>query len=402
MRSYYAGTVGHLSEATVLRYIKSHKGKQVILSYKYRIEPNKTQSALLSEMLGDFCRLYNAALEHRIEAYRKGVSVKCNEQIVTLPIIRRDMPEHGRWSCTAQQQVLRKLDKTFQAFFGRIKRGAKAGFPRFRASARYHAADFRVGDGLTIRKSGKIGIVGVPGEIKVRWHRALASKPQSAILTLQAGKWYVVLHVEVEAADRAGPDSIGIDFGLTALVALSNGETVARPGWTKHAAKCLRKRQRTVARCKRGSRVRRKRVAALAKFNARIGTRRRDFCHKLTRDLVNRFGRIAIEKLNIKGLASGMLAKHVNDAAWAQIAAMLRYKAESANIEIVEVDPRGTSQTCPECGIVAAKTLATREHRCECGCVLDRDVAAAIVVHQRAFGFSPGTGHGRLSGPVAA
>ena len=83
----------------------------MLLSYKFRIEPNRTQAAALSEMLRDFCRLYNAGLEHRIEAYRKGVSVKVNEQIVTLPIIRRDMPEQGRWSCTAQQQVLRKLDK---------------------------------------------------------------------------------------------------------------------------------------------------------------------------------------------------------------------------------------------------------------------------------------------------
>lgn len=374
----------------------------MILSYKFRVYPNRTQAAALGEMLRDFCQLYNAGMEHRIEAYRKGVSVKCNEQIVTLPIIRRDIPEQGRWSCTAQQQVLRKLDKSFKAFFGRIKRGGKAGFPRFRASARYHAADFRVGDGLTIRKSGRLGIVGVPGEIKVRWHREMPSNPKSAILTRQSGKWFVVFNVEVETVERAGPDSVGIDFGLTALVALSNGETVARPGWTKRAAHGLRRRQRAVARCKRGSKVRRKRVAALGKYHARIGNRRRDFCHKLTRDLVNRFGRIAVENLNIKGLAAGMLAKHVNDAAWAKITAMLRYKAENAGCEFVEVDPRGTSQTCPECMAVAAKTLATREHRCECGCSLDRDVAAAKIVHFRAFGFVPGTGIGQLTQRVAA
>lgn len=373
-----------------------------ILSYKFRIEPSRAQAAALSEMLRDFCRLYNAGLEHRIAAYAKGVSVKVNEQIVALPVIRRDMPEQGRWSCTAQQQVLRKLDKSFKAFFGRIKRGAKAGFPRFRASARYHAADFRVGDGLTIRKSGRLGFVGVPGKIKVRWHREMPGKPQSAILTRQAGKWFVVFHVEAETVDRAGPDSVGIDLGLTALVALSNGETIARPGWTKSAAAGLRRRQRAVARCKRGSKVRRKRVAALAKYHARIGNCRRDMCHKLTRDLVNRFGRIAVENLNIKGLARGMLAKHVHDAAWAQIVAMLRYKAESASCEFVEVDPRGTSQTCPECGIIAAKTLATREHRCECGCSLDRDVAAAKIVHFRAFGFPGGAPGGQLTQRVAA
>ena len=95
-------------------------------------------------------------------------------------------------------------------------------------------------------------------------------------------------------------------------------------------------------------------------------------------------------------------AKDVNDAAWAQFVSMVRYKAECAGCEVVEVDPRGTSQMCPECGTVAEKTLAERTHRCDCGCVLDRDVAAAMVVHYRAFGFWPGAGLRTLSEPVAA
>src|SRR4051812_5056204 len=126
-------------------------------------------------MLGDFCDLYNCALDHRISAYAKGVAIRYNEQAAALPQIRRELPDQGRWSATAQQQVLRRLDKSYAAFFGRVKRGTKAGFPRFRARARYHAADFRVGDGMTLRKPGKLGFVGVPGEVKVKWHRALPS-----------------------------------------------------------------------------------------------------------------------------------------------------------------------------------------------------------------------------------
>jgi len=109
--------------------------------------------------------------------------------------------------------------------------------------------------------------------------------------------------------------------------------------------------------------ARSKRKAALAKFQGRAAAKRRDHLHKVARKLVTRFGRIGIEDLNIKGLTGGMLAKHVHDAAWAQLTAMLDYKAASAGVELVKVDPRGTSQTCPECGIVAAKTLAEREHR---------------------------------------
>lgn len=368
------------------------------LSYKFRIEPTRAQAAALGEMLADFCQLYNAGLEQRIDAYRRrGVSVTYKMQADELKAIRCAAPDLARWSFSAEQQVLRKLEKTFKAFFARGR-----GFPRFRARARYHAADFRVGDGLTIRRSGRIGFVGIPGEIRVRWHRAWPSRPKSAILTRQCGKWYVVFHFDVAALERASPDSIGIDLGLTSLIALSNGETEPRPNWTKRAAKGLRKRQRALSRCKRGSKTRAKRRAALARYQERIACRRRDHLHRVSRDLVNRFGRIAIEDLNVKGLARSALAKHVADASWAQLTAMLDYKAASAGVEIVRVDPRGTSQTCPECGTVAAKTLAEREHRCDCGCRLDRDVAAAMVVHQRAFGFSPGAGLGRLSERVAA
>lgn len=374
----------------------------MILGYRYRIEPSNAQSALLSDMLADFCELYNAALEHRIRAYEKGVAIRCYEQSAALPIMRRDLPHIGRWSATAEQQVMRKLDKTFKAFFGQVKRGDRAGFPRFKARARYHAADFRVGDGMTIRKNGRLTFVGVPSEIKVRWHRDLPSEPKSCVLSRNAGKWYIIFHVEVAPVERAGPDAVGIDLGLTNLVALSNGETVARPNVTKKNAHKLRRAQRALARCERGSKVRRKRKLLVAKLQSRIANTRRDFLHKESRKIVNRFGRIALEDLNIKDLARGMLAKDVHDAAWNTFVSMIRYKAESAGCEMTEVDPRGTSQTCPECGAIVKKTLAERVHRCDCGCILDRDVAAAMVVHYRAFGFWPGTGLGSLTEQDAA
>jgi putative transposase len=374
----------------------------MILSYRYRIQPNKAQEIALTEMLCDFCALYNGALEHRISAYKRGISIKCNEQIVTLPEIRRDLPHQGRWSATAQQQVLRKLDKTYKAFFARVKRGQTPGFPRFRACDRYHAADFRVGDGMTIRTSGKLTFVGVPGEIKVRWHREMPSKSKSCILSRNADKWFIIFHVDVAPTERASPDVVGLDMGLTSFVAQSNGEIVKRPNFTKRHAAKLRRLQRALARCKRGSNVHRKRKATIARHHAYIANSRRDFLHKNARKIVNRFGRIAVEALNIKGLASGILAKSVNDASWGQFVSFIRYKAESAGCELIEVDPRGTSRECPKCHAIAAKTLAERTHRCPCGCVLDRDVAAATIVHYRAFGFVPGAGSGLLTWPATA
>jgi len=262
----------------------------------------------------------------------------------------------------------------------------------------------RVGDGLTLKRSERLGVVGVPGEIKVGWHRPLPddAKLGAAVVSRSCGKWFVCFQIEVpDTEPRPDFSPVGIDLGLSSLVALSTGETEDTPAWTRRAAQGLRRRHRALARCKPRSGVRAKRKAALARYQAKVANRRRDFLHKLSAALAGRFSHLAMEDLNTKGLARGMLAKPVHNAAWATLVGMVSYKAERAGGLARLVDPRGTSRTCPECGTVAAKTLAEREHRCECGCVLDRDVAAAREILRRAD-FRPGTGLGAPSERIAA
>ncbi|GJE52154.1 IS200/IS605 family transposase ISMex45 [Methylobacterium tardum] len=279
--------------------------------------------------------------------------------------------------------MLRRLQQAYAAFF---KRGY--GFPRFRAAARYHAATFRFGDGLSLRKDGRLGIVGVPGGIKAVWHRKLPKDATiaTAIVTRQQGKWYVVFSVEAAFADACGTGTVGIDLGLNSLVATSDGEIIPAPRYARRAHTAQRRRQRALARCQRGSRRRLKAKARLAAASAKIARQRRDHLHKLSRSLVSRYQGIAFEDLNLTGLKKGMLARSVHDAAWSTLVQFVRFKAASAGAEVVLVDPRGTSQTCPSCGAIKPKALKERQHRCTCGCVLDRDVAAAKIVHRRAFG----------------
>jgi putative transposase len=328
------------------------------------------------------------------------MSLRYGHQAGELKACRAADPDGlGRWSFSALQQVLRRLDQTYAAFFRRGR-----GFPRFRASARFHSATLRVGDGLTLRTDRRLGVVGVPGSLKTVWHRELPPDAQlgTAILTRQQGRWYVVLSVEAAFAETCGTGTVGIDLGLNSLIATSDGETVAMPRFARRAQKAQRRRQRALARCQRGSRRRLRAKARLAAGSARIARQRRDHVHKLSRSLVLRYRGIAFEDLNMAGLTKGMLARSVHDAAWSLLVQLVRYKAESAGAEVVLVDPRGTSQTCPDCGTVKAKTLAERRHRCACGTDLDRDVAAARVVHERAFGSGRDSGLRRTSQRVAA
>jgi putative transposase len=372
----------------------------VIRTFKFRLRPNKAQAVALNAMLRDCCALYNACLEQRIDAYRRrGLSLRYGNQAAELKAVRAAEPAFARWSFTALQQVLRRVDKTFAAFF---KRGR--GFPRFRSRARFDSVDMRVGDGLTIRKSRRLGIVGVPGGIKVRWHRELpeGAKLGHAVVSRQVGKWFVCFQAEWEAetASHTGP-AVGIDLGLNSLIATSDGETVQAPRLARKAAAALRRRQRALARCRRGSNRRRKAKARLVAASAKVANQRRDFAHKLSRALVDRYGLIAFENLNLTGLKRGMHARSVHDAAWSQIVQFTTYKAEGAGRTVALVDPRGTSQECPDCGTIKPKRLAERMHRCDCGCALDRDVAAARIVLWRATS-GPGTGLRTPSQRVAA
>ncbi|SFM82380.1 RNA-guided endonuclease InsQ/TnpB family protein [Methylobacterium pseudosasicola] len=359
-----------------------------IRSYKYRIRPNAQQQRLLGEMLSGFCALYNAGLQQRIEAYRRrGITLRASQQNAELTAIRAAEPDGiGRWSYSALGWVLRRLDQTYAAFF---KRGR--GFPRFRSAARYHSATYRFGDGLTIGKDHRLKVLGVPGGIKVVWHRKLPENGRrgTAILSRQQGKWYVIFSVEAEYAECCGTGTVGIDLGLNSLIATSDGETVKAPRLERKAHKAQRRRHRALARCQKGSKRRSKAKARLASGAAKIARQRRDHLHKLSRSLVSRYRSIAFEDLNMAGLRKGLFARSIHDAAWSTLVQFTTYKAESADASVVLVDPRGTSQNCPSCGTIKAKKLSERRHCCDCGCELDRDIAAAKIVHQRAFENGP-------------
>lgn len=370
-------------------------------SYKYRLRPNREQSAALNAMLRDFCGLYNAGLQQRIEAYRRRrISLGYAHQANELKACRAADPDGlGRWSFTALQQVLRRLSQAYAAFF---KRGR--GFPRFRPTARYHAATFRFGDGLTIKKDRRLGIVGVPGAIKAVWHRDIPedAKLATAIVSRQQGKWYAVFSVEAAFAETCGTGTVGIDLGLNSLIATSDGATIPAPRYARRAQSAQRRRQRALARCRIGSKRQIRAKARLAATSAKIARQRQDHLHKLARALVSRYQGIAFEDLNLAGLKRGMLARSIHDAAWALLVQFTTYKAASASAEVKLVDPRGTSQTCPACGTIKAKTLRERLHCCTCGCTLDRDVSAAQIVHQRAFGSGRDIGLQDISQRVAA
>ncbi len=227
----------------------------------------------------------------------------------------------------------------------------------------------------------RLDLAGI-GKVKIKLHRPLEGRLKQVTITLDGdGHWYACMCCDDVAAKPLPPtgQSVGLDVGITTFAALSDGTMVANPRHYENTQAKLRRSQRTLARRKnKRSNRRRKSVAVLRGQHAKIARQRLDFHHKIAADIVRRFDSIAVEKLNVAGLAKSRLAKQIIDAAWAQFTTILASKAECAGREFVAVDPRGTSQECSGCGATVRKDLSVRIHSCPgCGLVLDRDENAA-------------------------
>ena len=358
--------------------------------YRYRLYPTRAQHVVMLGTLWLLRELYNAALQHRSDVYRRtGETVSAYSQMRELAGIREVRPEFEKIHTHLLQDAITRLDRAFSAFFRRCKAGEKPGYPRFKGRDRYRTFTFKDAshnNGVRLAAGGKrVKLSGV-GNVKLKMHRPVEGRIKQASVTLSGdGHWYVAFAcdgVQPKPLPATGA-SIGVDVGITTFAALSNGEMVANPRPYETAQRVLGKAQRVVSRRKRGSHRRRKALGRLAKRNNKVACVRRDFHHKTALNLVRRFDVIAVENLNVKGLAQMALAKQVHDAGWAQFTTILRAKAESAGREVVAVDPRGTSQECSGCGVVVKKGLGVRVHTCTCGRVLDRDTNAAINIKNR-------------------
>jgi putative transposase len=226
---------------------------------------------------------------------------------------------------------------------------------------------------------------------------------QKVTISYRGGRWQAAFSVRhlvatlVPPQDRtAAGRAVGLDAGLKHLVTLSipvRGLTdpdghVANPAVLSRHLKHLRKLDRAIARCERGSKNR-TRLLVRARLHGRITKTRALELHRVTGELVRCFGAIGIEDLNLAGMSGrkGRLGRSVADASLGQLRRQLTYKTADRGATLICVDRYyPSSKTCSSCGSVKAKLdRGTRVFECEhCGVVLDRDVNAACNIAREA------------------
>lgn len=364
----------------------------IVKTFEYKIKHTQSFTKAAGRMLEMSRFVYNCGLEHRILRYRQGRPIGFYEQSRELTEAR-ELADVGNCIRAIQVDALERLDLAFKAFFRRLNGGETPGFPRFKGHSRYSTFSQKI---ERYRRSpltrDVLKIPGV-GTVKVRLSRPIEGKVKMLRITRRADGWYALLICELpkpEPLPKTGL-SVGVDVGLTHLATLSDGTKIENPRHLRRAAKALKRSQQALSRAKKRSAGRMKARQRVALRHLKVQRARKDFHHKMTSDLVNRFDRIAVEDLEIPNMMKNRaLAKSIADAGWGQFTSILASKAENAGREFVRVPAAYTSQTCSACGHRQKIPLAVRTFACtKCSHKLDRDHNAAINIGRSAPKFTP-------------
>jgi putative transposase len=378
--------------------------------YQYRFYPTDQQRQSLAQLFGCVRVVWNDALAICKQSEKKPKSTELQKVVITQAKQTVERAWLGDVSCVPLQQSVADLETAFKNFFDSCKgkrKGRKVGYPKFKKRIGKQSARFRIG-GFSIK--GDSVYLAKIGDVLPIWSRELPSPPSSVtVIKDAANRYFLSFVVEIEPVQtEAKNHSIGIDLGIKTFAAMSNGEMVKSPDYSK-LDKRLRRKQKQLARQVKGSRRREKTRLQIAKLHNQIADTRKDFLHKLSTRVVNENQVIALEDLNVSGMVKNRkLARAISMQGWREFRVLCEAKSEKLGREfniISRWEP--TSQICSDCGYKWGKLdLSIRSVLCiNCGSEHDRDENAAKNINQVGIGHchdSKRTRIDRKTTPVAS
>ena len=350
-------------------------------AFKYRFYPTQEQETLLRKTVGCCRFVYNRSLAMRSEAWTQNKE-RLSGYDLQKKITIWKKEEETKWlsevSNVPLQQSVCNLEVAFQNFFA-----TRARYPNFKkkdsgGSCRFTTSGFRI-------KNGEVWLAKTKTPLNIVWSRPLPENSPPSQCTVRitpSGEWFISFLCDVEIEKLPAIDKhIGIDMGLTALVATSDGELINNPKPYKAHKRKLAHAQKHLARKVKGSKNRQKAKVKVARVHRKISDIRKDQLHKLTTRLVRENQSIAIEDLAVRNmLKNHCLAGSISDSGWHTLKSMLEYKCNWYGRELRVIDRWfPSSKTCHECGHVAEKMpLEVRDWTCpQCEAVHNRDINAA-------------------------
>lgn len=347
-----------------------------ILTHKIKLDATYKQQVYFRKACGIARFAWNWALARWNEKYQAKIKTSALELKKEFNALKDSVfpwvYEVTKYAC---QQPFIYLKKAFQAFFNK-----KAKYPQFKKKGIRDS--FYVG-GDQLKTEGYRVKIPLIGWIRLRETLRFQGKIQGATISRIADKWFISIHVMIEQTPVAceSQASIGIDLGIKTMATLSNGQSVPNIKPLRNKLFRLKRLQRRLSKRTKGSKNRAKAQLSLAKLHYQISCQRKDYLHKLTTQLTDKYRYIAIEELHVSEMVKNKsLARQIMDVGWFEFRRQLEYKARlKGNILFIADKWFASTKTCSACGhCVDTMSLSERTYYCsECGLILDRDLNAA-------------------------
>ncbi|MEH2320139.1 RNA-guided endonuclease InsQ/TnpB family protein [Nostoc sp.] len=381
------------------------------MNYRYRIYPNITQEQLLKEWM-DVCRVaYNYGLReikdwcnsrkcmvdrcsivHEYIMAAEGLFPSEVKQLNALPFAKKVFPRLGEVPSQVLQQAIKQLHRAWDGF-----QKIGHGFPRFKKFGQFKSLLFP-----QFKQNPVQGLhIALPklGLIPINLHRPIPSGfvvKQVRIIN-KADIWYADINIQCDVkVPNPMPygHPIGVDVGLEKFLATSDGVVVKSPKFLKVMQSKLKLLQRRLSRKKKRSKNYEKQRIKVARIHHTIDNTRKDFHFKQAHALCDAGDMVFMEDLDYRTLTKAMLGKQMLDAGFGQFRTITKYVCCQRGKFFGEVNARGTSQECPECGAEVKRDLSIRVHHCQkCGYLTDRDVASGQVIRNRGIELISTAGH---------
>ena len=350
------------------------------LTYKYKLRLTNKQKELISSWIGTCRFIYNLALETKIEAYKSNKKSINKFDLIGQLTELKDINWIKSVPSQSLQNVIERLDKTYQTFF----RGG--GFPKWAKKDKYNSILFK-----SVKLEDGWFILPKIRRVKVFKDRLPDGNLKTAIIKKENNTYYLYITFESQLKPLLpNENQVGIDVGITYFLVDSNGYYVINPRHFKQFERKLRIEQRALSRKKYGSKRRNLQKKKVLKLMNKIASIRADFLHKLSHEYIKNNGIIICEKLNVGGMSKNKyLSKHILDCSWSSFFKMLEYKSKLYVREFIKVNPMFTSQECSVCGHISKESrLSQKEFKCiKCGFKENADYNAAKNILSRGTTF---------------